>query len=547
MEENESVISRRWKWFLLSLACLAALIAGFYLVENTRGKLAWERFKAQQEAKGEKFDYRAFVPPQVPWEQNFAMTPVVAGSYSRILDRQGHKISPQNTNVVNRLEMKYEAGHGEPTNGTGNWQKARKCNLEEWQRYYRNLAQPANASGTAFATFKRPNNTQFADRRYGGGLSDITNLFTVAPAPQTPAADVLLALSKYDATIEELRRAAALPESRFPLNYQEGNPFQILLPHLAPLKGCASVLRLRALAELDAGQSDAALADVCLALRLAQTVRSEPCLISQLVRISMLQITVQPIWEGVVDHRWTDDQLSQLERQLAGLDYAADYLAAMRAECAAQMATIDFLRRHPDQLFTMTDENDNGQQLPGLVLQLLPSGWFYQNQLCSSKFVLEQLLPIIDARRQTFSPSATRQSEQALTAMRHTPYTILCRMFNAGLTRSSLRFAYAQAVVNLSRTACALERCRLAQGKYPEALEVLAPQFISKVPGDPIDGQPLHYRLTDNGQFMLYSIGWNEKDDDGVVSLTKTGTVDLENGDWVWRAPESRQNDMTRK
>jgi hypothetical protein len=93
--------------------------------------------------------------------------------------------------------------------------------------------------------------------------------------------------------------------------------------------------------------------------------------------------------------------------------------------------------------------------------------------------------------------------------------------------------------VNLARTACALERFRLAHGKYPEALDALAPQFIAKVPHDPIDGQPLHYRPTDDGQFILYSVGWNEKDDGGTVVLTKGGSVDLDAGDWVRRYPDS--------
>ena len=39
---------------------------------------------------------------------------------------------------------------------------------------------------------------------------------------------------------------------------------------------------------------------------------------------------------------------------------------------------------------------------------------------------------------------------------------------------------------------------------------------------------------------------WNEKDDGGTVSLTKgvsvdvdkPGSVDVDNGDWVWRYPD---------
>ena len=51
-----------------------------------------------------------------------------------------------------------------------------------------------------------------------------------------------------------------------------------------------------------------------------------------------------------------------------------------------------------------------------------------------------------------------------------------------------------------------------------------------------INGRPLKYRRTDSGRFILYSVGWNEKDDGGVVALTKNNPPrqDTEKGDWVW-------------
>jgi hypothetical protein len=97
----------------------------------------------------------------------------------------------------------------------------------------------------------------------------------------------------------------------------------------------------------------------------------------------------------------------------------------------------------------------------------------------------------------------------------------------------------------LARAAIALERYRLAHGEYPDALDTLVPQFIAKLPHDVINGQPLHYRHDPpspgsgaaSGQFVLYSVGWNETDDGGEVGLTKNGNVDINPGDWVWRYP----------
>jgi hypothetical protein len=104
------------------------------------------------------------------------------------------------------------------------------------------------------------------------------------------------------------------------------------------------------------------------------------------------------------------------------------------------------------------------------------------------------------------------------------------------------KYARAQSSVDLARVAIALERYRLAHGEFPESLAPLAPQFMEKIPHDIIGGQPLHYRRTDDGQFVLYSVGWNEMDDGGVVVLDgpfgKSGNVNINEGDWVWRYPQ---------
>ncbi len=90
----------------------------------------------------------------------------------------------------------------------------------------------------------------------------------------------------------------------------------------------------------------------------------------------------------------------------------------------------------------------------------------------------------------------------------------------------------------MARTACALERYRLANSVCPETLDALAPRFIEKLPHDIINGQPLHYHQIDDGKFLLYSVGWNETDDGGVVVLSTGGrVVEIANGDWVWQYP----------
>jgi len=542
---------RNFKRFLFGLACLVTLIALAYAEEDWRGWHAWNKFKHEWEAKGEHFDLASVVPPPVPDDQNFAMAPIWVESIKATLGPErarrwyGDKF-PDNgrTNFTDRLELNLMRSEvwgwkDEPTNGY--WANGTITGLKPWQAYYRAPIQ-TNRNSTI-----------------------TTNEFPIAPQPQSPAEDVLLALSKYDPAIEELRQASRLPYSRFPLEYTNESPASILLPHLAALKRCSQVLALRAVAELQNGQSEKAFADVRLALYMANSIRTEPFLISHLVRIAILQITLQPIYEGLAEHQWSDEQLVALDAELSKFNFLPDYKLSMEGEMGCDDGEIDRLRRHPEQLKNLGgyyDEEHRNWPSPsmpgGLIGRLIPAGWFYQNQFRCVRMMVEFYIPLADLNQGTIFPPAVRRAGELWHAetKKITPYNILEKILFSGLGNAVKRFAYGQASVDLARTAIALERYRLAHGEYPESLDALAPQFMEKVPHDIIGGQPLHYRRTADpssqssdaasGQFVLYSVGWNETDDGGVVVNQKSrnprdesgNAPDISQGDWVWRYPQ---------
>ena len=131
---------------LYGLVCFVSLILLFYGEEDWRGKRNWEQYKRTWEAKGERFDFASFVPPAVPDDQNFALTPIVASTYSAFLDRHGHLINPPNTNVVNRLEFSLDI----PCEWQGNWQLGMKTDLKSCQSYYRTPVRTTGFMAFAF-------------------------------------------------------------------------------------------------------------------------------------------------------------------------------------------------------------------------------------------------------------------------------------------------------------------------------------------------------------------------------------------------------------
>jgi len=504
--------SQRLRLWLI-LAASAFLVLLFYAEEDWRGWRAWNQFKRGWESKGERFNLASVVPPAVPDEQNFALTPIAFTSYGQVLTRDGKLIpeAQRDPNFVVRMRVPVTPVYPGPTNAAGDRVKGTFTRLDGWQSHYQELAAKTNA-------------------------------FPVPRQPGSPAADVLLALSRYDGVLDELRAANRLPHSRFPLNYTSESPFLIHLPHLAALKSCGQMLQLRSSAELQNDQANRAGEDVQLALQLAEKVRAEPLLISHLVRAAMVQLALQSLWEGLANHQWSAPQLAALDAELAKLDFVTDWQLSMRGELGAQADELERLRRHPDQLSEVQALIDyagkkDAVHLPSItVARWIPAGWFYQTQYRCARMMEDYCLPLADLQRGVFAPALARRGALAMAAETNKVLSRFGQLIFPVLADAAPKFAYAQASADLARLAIALERCRLKQGELPESLEALVPRWIAHVPHDVIGGGPLRYRREAGGGFVLYSLGWNEKDDGGTPEF-KDGSIDLQNGDWIWRYP----------
>jgi hypothetical protein len=77
LAQSTTQVARRWlraamrSPLLCGITVLLALVLAFYAVENWRGKSAWERCRKGLRAKGAPLDWEAFIPAEVPEEDNF--------------------------------------------------------------------------------------------------------------------------------------------------------------------------------------------------------------------------------------------------------------------------------------------------------------------------------------------------------------------------------------------------------------------------------------------------------------------------------------------
>jgi hypothetical protein len=381
---------------------------------------------------------------------------------------------------------------------------------------------------------------------------EITALEWADPAANAAAAGAVLeALKPYEPVLAELQAVRARPEARFPVRYDWDNPWAILLPHLAVIKRTTQLLRLKASAEVAAGQAEPALQDVLLMLRLAQASKDEPVLISQLVRVACLEITMQPLWEGLAARRWSDSQLQTLQAALESFDFLNDLSRSLQAERTWGNLTITLLRdrRTPNLsgFLLGTEEQKEPEawiQKADRAFENCPREWFEAEQRNFTQLYDELLLQGFDPVARRIYPQVSEENAHRLEkALSHRDtllekHLVFAKLLMVTPNKIHLKLAGAQGSADLARVACALERYQLRTGQYPQDLVALAPQFLSRLPHDLTSGQPLHYQRTGDGRFLLYSVGWNQTDEGGEPAFFASGRgPEKKEGDWVWRYP----------
>jgi hypothetical protein len=484
---------------LFAAAALITLAALVVAEENWRGARTWQSYKRAMEAQGERFDGARLIPSQVPDDENFAMTPLFAPIFT--LARNDPR-QPVMADSQDRF---------------GSANEATNIDLDRFSRPYNNPPHPLGWNYGMAADLIVP-----AAAMQPTNASQSSALIT---NPVQAAAIILDKLKPSESILTKLQTAAARRYCRFNIDYDEWSKpdkYPGVVEHFVLCKWLTRFLALHAEAEMVAGRTDLALKDLNVLFRIDDGLKDEPLLVSQLVRMAVVAVVLQPVGEGLAEHRWSEDQLRILQERLQKTDLIASTVRAFYGE----------------RDICYNPAFDQGY--------MFPRGWNRFEQVAVNQSFQVSVFPRINLAAREINPSvngainlASEKSSSGAGLGDMLYHKFMAKAMLKTLSSVSQKAAFAQSEVDMAMLACALERYRLAEGQYPDSLDALVPRFSKVLPGDIIDGQPLKYRRTDDGRFILYSVGWNEKDDGGVVAATKDKPPrqDMLRGDWVWEYP----------
>jgi len=406
--------------------------------------------------------------------------------------------------VAFSLSAAVAAGNAQPTT------------LQELQDFYPRVDDAANA---AFVYKKAldmcPVNNQGLFPLGGLGISQ--NML-ITPLPSGVKADIVGALERNAAILQVLHQAAAMPQCRFPLDLTRG--YGVTLPHLLPMRDFTWALELEAVNAADDKKSDLAAQAVLDAVAIAQSLRNEPQLVSQLVRINCWGIALDAMAQVLNRVSLEDKTLLQFQESLAKADDREALTRALQGELCMYMnlktetsedkavhekATAELAPPSAGQEKEDAKRDACPKPDPKLKEELVEEA---KSKVEESRLpyvgIVKLLPPPFDANTMTFEQYDKQVVRTA--GNKHFP---AFRTFMIRAARMAAKAAAAQGVVTI-------ERYRLKNAKLPERWEDLVPDFLPAPIQDPfVKDSALIFKITDGG-YVVYSIGQNGRDDGGT-------------------------------
>jgi Tfp pilus assembly protein PilE len=336
-----------------------------------------------------------------------------------------------------------------------------------------------------------------------------------------------------------LRDALKRPYSRMDGDY--ANIVTLPFPNFLSIRLLSRVFAQRTHCYLLVHQPDKAVAELASMHDLSHLTDSQPTgkpmtLVGAMINVAVVGLYADVIGESLRTRAWQEPQLVELQRQLADVHTLIPVAEAFQSEPAASARALETIP--PSEILKIFQ--GPGETYERILFTVAPRGWLLQNIANEVPFRYEPG-EAIDTEHERVFPGVLKTNEARLEQFvsHRNPFRILTALAVPNFEKAVQVMARNQTAADEALIVCGLERYRIANGSYPDSLEALVPKFLKELPHDIISGEPLKYRH-DGGSFVLYSVGWNEKDEGGMSPPTvSTGKPDAREGDWVWQfAPQ---------
>ena len=339
----------------------------------------------------------------------------------------------------------------------------------------------------------------------------------------------------------------------------------------------AQALHSAALFELHQGNLASALENLEALQACARVYADEPSLVIYMIRVAVMGLATNACWDALQDPRWIEPQLARLQQACQSGVRFAQIPHVMAAERLTRVHQLEWFAAHSSQALVdrcapiyksfgglsaeLNTANLRGQWRRRVFHPAWSYAWRAQEELDHLQYSQRELAVLREAvARGSWADlkkhqAALRDGYRLPPALWRFYLSIPLLEFASTIVGSPTPAVPVCPYPNFSRawrvtarnltqhelmtTVLALQRHRLRHGQVPATLAALVPEYLSAVPHDLMEGQPLRYRLNADNSFILYSVGEDAHDDGGDsrpsdADLTRSPNDPWRGRDWVW-------------
>ena len=319
--------------------------------------------------------------------------------------------------------------------------------------------------------------------------------------------------------------ALRLPASRYPVDFTM--LMSTLLPHLAWLKDIAELHQYEAWLAMQSGEVAPVITNITTMLALTRTLDNEPCLISQVLRLRLVDDA-----SATLERRANTASLSAVEITNLASAFTQTSLAdtSVRGLIGDRAMMIPYFRMSRAE-YALVNPNpppagevtkpDSPLPCHGpAILRLI--GYY---ELDYGTFLIGMNQAILLARNDPpdnlrvggylgRAGAESTKRRRTLSGLTFSGYANITRRENESIAHQ-----------RLALTALAVEGFRNDNGKLPGNLDELAPKYFAEVPEDPFTGLDLEYQRKEKG-YVIYSVGPDREDNEGLEKVDKKQSDD---------------------
>jgi len=313
---------------------------------------------------------------------------------------------------------------------------------------------------------------------------------------------------------------------RFDHDYDDG--LNMLLPHLSDLRNLTRILCAKAYLEAKTGNTDKAWELVSTQLKFADALCTEPVLIIKLIRIAMIRLSCDTIKKLCEIAPPNAQQSGDIQSLLKNLDDIQPLIHSIDAERLLIGEWVFNLTK--DELYKTGMENFQ-KDADGLIPKLIFFGITFKPLFLADHAAYLRFMH--EGARFIEQPYSREEGEIMEKGVQKTRY-IVTRILTPAVFKIKRIHCEMTAQLRIVQAGLALLQYKQTENTFPATLDTLKLPNIN----DPFSDGLLLYKTEGQG-FVLYSVGPDQKDNDGSPRQKKQKT------DWdiVWIFPGRQQND----